>query len=193
MVPRDLAAARHTARVSDQGDVAGGLRGPELPRSARVLAWAWLAGQVVSVAHRGFQDNELAFAMVSMLLSGIVVGWFAVCVLRGRTVRVAIVWVLTVLLTVLELIGLLASDGFGDALWTLAALATSLVTIAALVRFCRSDYYRWQKDRPAEEGPAIGRLVTIGVVVGVLGGLVGPGEAGVHVDISVAEAGQLRR
>ena len=72
------------------------------------------------------------------------------------------------------------------------------MTIAAFAQFCRSDYFRWQRDRPAEQGPAIGQLVTIGVVVGVLGGLVGPvdGQGGVNVDISVVEpgpGGQLRR
>jgi uncharacterized membrane protein YfcA len=183
--------------VSDQGDVSGGVSGHALPTSAWVMSWAWLAGQAVSVAQRGFQDNELGLALLSMLLSGLVVGWFAAGVLRGRKVRVVIVWVLTVLLAVLELVGLFVSLDAGDFLWTLAALATSLVTIAAFARFCRSDYYRWQRDRPAEQGPRIGQLVTIGVVVGVLGGLVGPVEGqSVNVNISVAEAGpggQLRR
>lgn len=60
-----------------------------------------------------------------MLLSGLVVGWFAAGVLRGRAARVVVVWVLAVLLAVLELVALFVSDGFGELLWTLAALATS--------------------------------------------------------------------
>ncbi len=161
------------------------------------MSWGWLAGQVVSVAQRGFQDNGAVLAVVSMLLSGLVVGWFAAGVLRGRAARVVVVWVLAVLLAVLELVALFVSDGFGELLRTLAALATSLVTIAALAQFCRSGYYRWQRDRPAEQGPPIGQLVAIGVVMGVLGGLVGPVDGqGVNVNISVAGSGpedQLRR
>jgi hypothetical protein len=67
------------------------------------------------------------------------------------------------------------------------SLATTAVALAGLARFHRSDWYAWQRTRPsAHEGAPIGTLVAIGVLVGALGGLVGPVDDGLDMRVNVA-------
>ena len=165
----------------------------ELPRSAWLLAWSCLAGQLLLVTRSGLASSDLV--IVSMVVGGLVVGWVSAGVLRARTVRLWLASVLFILALGVDLVALV--DGADDLLLRVASLVTSVVQLAALVVFCRTEWFAWQRGRPpVEHGPPIGSLVTIGVVVGVLGGLAEPADDGFNVEINVAEAGptgQLRR
>jgi hypothetical protein len=55
-------------------------------------------------------------------------------------------------------------------------------------RFRRTDWYVWQRTKPStHDGAPGGQLVAIGVLVGMLGGLIGPIDEGLDVRISVAD------
>jgi hypothetical protein len=82
-----------------------------------------------------------------------------------------------------------ATPPLPTSIWVVAwaSLAGQAVLLAGLATFHRTDWYRWQRTKPsAHDGTPIGQLVAIGVLVGVLGGLVGPVEDGLDVRISVA-------
>ena len=86
------------------------------------------------------------------------------------------------------LIAVVSVDNLGQTALAVVSLATPGVALAGLASFRRSDWYQWQRTRPsAHEGPPIGRLVTIGVVVGMLGGLVGPVDDGLDIRVNVAD------
>jgi hypothetical protein len=55
--------------------------------------------------------------------------------------------------------------------WSIAHLAASLAQVAALAWFSSTDYFAWQRRRPAAQGPALGSLIAIAAVVGILGGV----------------------
>ena len=169
---------------------------PPLPRSIWVVAWASLAGQVVLLVRRGGRVDDEVSLLLSMVLGALLVGYVSAGVVRARTVRLVLAWVVLVLGSISGLVGLVSVDDPGRAALTVLSLATTAAALAGLVRFRRTDWYAWQRMKPSvHEGAPIGRLVVIGVLVGVLGGLTGPVEDGLDVRIRVADPllGQLHR
>jgi hypothetical protein len=158
-----------------------------LPRSIWVVAWASLVSQAVLVVRQGGRlDDEVSLAL-SVVLGAVIVGYVSAGVVRARTVRLAIAWVVLVLAGIGDLVGLVSPDVAGSTALAVFSLATTAVTLAGLARFHRSDWYAWQRTRPsAHEGAPIGTLVAIGVLVGALGGLVGPVDDGLDMRVNVA-------
>jgi hypothetical protein len=107
-------------------------------------------------------------------------------VLRARTGRLVVAWVLFSLTLLFELVGLVGeapTPAAGDVL----DLALTGATVASLAVFCSSDYFRRQRSG-AGSPPAIGGLLVIAVVVGALGGLTAPATGdgpGVHVHVGL--------
>ena len=107
-------------------------------------------------------------------------------VVRARTVRLVLAWVVLVLSLLGELVGLVTVDSPGRAVLVGLLLVTTVVSLAGLAGFRRSAWYAWQRTKPSpREGAPIGTLVAVGVLVGALGGLIGPVDDGVDVRTSV--------
>ncbi len=161
---------------------------PPLPRSIWVVAWASLAGQAVLLVRQGGRLDDEVSLVLSVVLGALLVGYVSAGVVRARTVRLVLAWVVLVLSVIGELVGLVSVDDLGQAALAVLSLATTAVALAGLARFRRTDWYAWQRTKPsAPEGAPIGQLVAIGVLVGVLGGLTGPADDGLDVRISVAD------
>lgn len=159
---------------------------PPLPREIWVVAWASLAGQVLLLAERGSRSGETSLVL-SVLLGALVVGYVSAGVVRARTVRLAIAWIVLMVTAIADLVGMLSADDPGEASLTAASLATTVVTIVALALFHRTEWFAWQRTKPAPGlGAPIGGLVAIAVLVGVLTGIVMPSDDGVQVRFSVA-------
>jgi hypothetical protein len=160
---------------------------PPLPSSIWVVAWASMAGQAGLLAQQGVRlDNELS-VVLSVVLGAVLVGYVCAGVVRTRTVRLVLAWFVLVLGLIADLVDLLSVDDLGQAPLVVLSLATTVVALAGLVRFRRTDWYAWQRTKPSvRDGAPIGQLVAIGVVVGVLGGLAVPVDDGLDVRISVA-------
>lgn len=161
---------------------------PRLPRSIWVVAWASLAGQVLLVARHGGRVGDDAEQAVSMVLGALLVGFVAAGVVRARRVRVVLAWIVLTL-SLLGWIALLVSaDAPGQIAYAVLQLVAGAVSLIGLASFRRSEWYAWQRSRPPRhEGPSIGRLVAIGVLVGTLGGYVGLVDEGttMRVDVDV--------
>lgn len=149
--------------------------GGRMPRSAYVFAWLCLVAQLVQLAHRGLSRSDGVWVFLSMALSALVLSWIAAGVLRGRTVRLVLVWILIVLGTVLTGLGIVF-DLSGTSGWDLLDLLLALGQVAALAAFCSTDYFQWQRAHPSVPGPDITALVALAFVVGLLGGLTAPGS-----------------
>ena len=161
---------------------------PPLPTSIWVVAWASLAGQAVLLARQGGRLEDEVSLVISVALGAIIVGYVSAGVVRARTVRLVLAWVVLVLSAVGELVGLVSVDDPGQAALTVLALATTAMAMAGLAMFHDTDWFAWQRTKPSvREGAPIGQLVAIGVFVGVLGGVTGPVDDGFDVRISVAD------
>ena len=160
---------------------------PPLPRSIWVVALASLAGQAVQLARQGGRLDDEISLVLSVVLGGLLVGYVSAGVVRTRTVRLVLAWVVLVLGVIGELVGLVSVDDPGHAALAVLSLATTAAALAGLTRFRGTDWYTWQRTKPsAHEGAPIGQLVAIGVLVGVLGGLTGPVGDGLDVRVRVA-------
>lgn len=158
---------------------------PPLPSSIWVVAWASLAGQVLLLARQGLRLDDEASLALSLLLGPLLVGYVSAGVVRVRTVRLALAWIVLVLSAIGELVGFVAADAGDVAL--LASFVTSVVAIAGLASFSRTEWFAWQRTKPSpREGASIGPLVAIAVLVGVLGAVAGPLDDGVQVDVRVS-------
>ena len=176
--------------VSTHGGVGAPVAAPPLPRSIWVVAWASLAGQAVVLLRQGPRVDDEVSLVVSVVLGALVVGYVSAGVVRARTVRVVIALVVLGLGLVSELVDLASVDGDpGRAVFVLLSLATTVAALGGLAAFRHTDWYAWQRARPAvdEGGAPIGQLVAMGVLVGVLGGVSGPVEDGFEVRIEVAD------
>ncbi len=172
----------------DGGVEEPGAATPSLPRSIWVLAWASLAGQAVLLVQQGGRLNAEVSLVLSAVLGALLVGYVSAGVVRARTFRLVLAWVVLVLSVIGDLVGLVSVDDLGQAALAVLSLATTAVALAGLARFSRTDWYAWQRTKPsAHEGASIGQLVAIGVLVGVLGGLTGPVDDGLDVRIRVAD------
>lgn len=157
-------------------DPSGPAAPDRLPPSAWALGWVCLAGQVLALAERGFSRSDLPWVLVSMVLTAFVVGWVSTGVLRARTVRLVLVWLLFAAELVLAVIGTLfaLTDPLGTALLDLAVAVAQVVTLAV---FSTTAYFRRQREgaTPGTQ-PDIAGLVLVAVLVGGLGGLTAPGS-----------------
>ena len=161
---------------------------PPLPKPIWVVAWASLAGQAVLLLQRGGRLDDAVSIFLSVVLSALVVGYVSAGVVRARTVRLVLAWVVLVLSVIGELAGLGSVDDRGQATLAVISLATTAVALAGLARFRRTAWYAWQRTKPpGHDGAPIGQLVAIGVLVGALGGLTGPVDDGLDVRIQVAD------
>jgi hypothetical protein len=161
---------------------------PPLPRSIWVVAWASLVGQVLLLVQHGGRLGDEFSLFVSIIIGALLVGYVSAGVVRARTARLVLAWIVLALSLIGGLLGLASIDGPGEATLAVLLLATTAVAPAGLARFTGTDWYAWQRTKPsAHEGAPIRRLVAIGVIVGVLGGLVGPVDDAFDVRISTAD------
>ncbi len=146
-----------------------------------------MAGQAVLLGQRGVQlDNEVSLVL-SVVLGALLVGYVSAGVVRARTVRLVFAWIVMVLSLIAELVALVSIDDLSQAPLVVLSVATTVVALAGLARFHRTDWYAWQRTKPSvHDGAPIRQLVAIGMLVGVLGGLAAPGNDGLDVRISVA-------
>ena len=161
---------------------------PSLPTSIWVVAWACLADQALLLVSQGDRLQDDAALLVSVVLGSLLVGYVSAGVVRARTVRTVLAWLVLVLSLIGGLVALLTVDDAGQAVLAGLSLTTTVVALAALARFRRTDWYSWQRSKPStDHGASIGGLVAIGVLVGALGGLIGPVDSGLDVRLHVAE------
>ena len=161
---------------------------PPLPRSIWVVAWASLAGQAVLLVRQGGRLGDEVSLVLSVVLGALLVGYVSAGVVRARTVRLVLAWVVLMLGLIGGLVGLVSVDDLGRTALAVLSLATTVVALAGLARFRRSEWYAWQRTRPsAHEGAPIGQLVAIGVLVGVLGGIIGPVDDGLDARVNVGD------
>lgn len=141
-----------------------------LPTSAWTLAWLFLAMQVVTLMIRGTSSVSVPGVLISMLLTALVVMWVADGVLRARTARLALVWILLSAAFALGVAGLVAdaSDLSASDVATLGFTPAQLIT---LVVFCTTNYFRDRRVRPGASPAALAPLLLIAVITGLLGGL----------------------
>lgn len=159
---------------------------PPLPASIWTVGWAALTGQVVVLADGGLRQANEVSILLSAVAGGLVVGWAAAGVVRARTFRLVLAWVLLVIGVVVELTSLSSSDGFIDAVPLMFLFGCTVVAMTALWSFQKSGWFRWQRSRPpAGQGAAIGAVVALGVLVGALGGVLDPPAHGVHITLDL--------
>jgi hypothetical protein len=174
--------------VSVEGGVEQPGATPPLPRSIWVVAWASLAVQAVLLVRLGGRHDDEVSLVLSVVLGALLVGYVSAGVVRARTVRLVLAWVVLVLSVIGGLVGLVSVDDLGQTALAVLSLAATAVALAGLARFRRSDWYAWQRTRPsAHEGAPIGQLVAIGVLVGGLGGLIAAVDDGLDVRVNVAD------
>jgi hypothetical protein len=153
-----------------------------------VVAWASLAGQAVLLFDRGGRLGDEVSLLLSVAVGALLVGYISAGVVRARTVPLVVAWVVLVLSAIGELVGLVTVDDLGEAALELLPLGTTAVALLGLARFRRTAWYAWQRTKPpAREVAPTGRLVAIGVLVGVLGGAVGSVDDSRDTRISVGE------
>jgi hypothetical protein len=164
---------------------AGAAVPPAPPPSAWALACSCLAGALLGLAGRGFSDADEFWILVSVGLSALVVGWVSSGVLRARTGRLVLVWVIFSVEVVLGLLAVL-TELPGPPATSVLDLVTSVASITSLAVFCRTDFFRLQRSGAAGSAPPIEGLLLVAVAVGVLGGIAAPAQGdgpGIHVHI----------
>ena len=160
---------------------------PPLPTSIWVVAWASLAGQAVLLVREGLRTDDAVSLTLSVVLGALIVGYISAGVVRARTVRLVLAWVVLVLSALAEVFELFAADDAGEALLVVLSLATSAAALAGLASFHGTAWFAWQRQKPpAGEGAPIDQLVAIAVVVGVLGGITGPVDQGINARVRTA-------
>ena len=175
--------------MSGDGEVEGSAATPPLPTSIWVVAWASLAGQAALLLERGIRLDHGFSLVLSVLLGALLVGYVSAGVVRARTVRLVIAWVVLGLSAFGEAFGLMGVDDPGEAILVVLAVVTSAVALGGLAKFRNTDWYAWQRTKPsAHAGAPIGRLVAIGVLVGALAGIIGPGDDN-KIDVHISTAG----
>ena len=86
---------------------------PPLPKSIWMVAWASLAGQVALLVQRGGRNDDGVSLFLSAVLSALLVGYVSAGVVRARTFRLVLAWVVLVLSVIGELGGLAVADDIG--------------------------------------------------------------------------------
>ena len=175
--------------VSGVGEPAKqGTMPPPLPRSIWVVAWSSLTGQALWFVEQGVRLDGAVSLVVSVILGALVFGYVSAGVARARTVRLVLAWVVLVLVLIGELVGLVLVDDLRQAGLAVLSLVTAVLALAGLATFHRTDWFAWQRTKPpAREGAPIAQLIAIGVLVGALGGLIGPIDNGPDVPVGVVD------
>ncbi|WP_141014439.1 hypothetical protein [Nocardioides sambongensis] len=160
---------------------------PPLPRSIWVVAWASLVVQVMILVRQGVRLDDEVSLVASVVIGALVVGYVSAGVVRARTVRLVVAWVVLLLGVAAGIAGLVSAGDPAEVVLSATSLAATGAAIGGLAAFHRTAWFDWQRTRPStDEGARIGRLVAIGLLVGVLGGLIGPVDNGLDVRINVA-------
>ena len=144
-----------------------------VPRAAWAMAWLFLGGQCVDLMARGPNSADLQWVAVSIVLTGLVIRWVADGVLRGRTARLVIVWILLSAAMSLSLLGLVidpSAIGVEDVL----SFAVTVAQLVALGVFCTTGYFRSRRAGSDVARSALAPLLIIAIATGVLGGLTAP-------------------
>jgi hypothetical protein len=159
---------------------------PPLPTSIKVLAGVSLLSAVTPLVEQGVKQDAVSL-VVSVVLGALLIGYISAGVVRARTVRLVLAWLVLSLSLVFGVIGLLLSDG-QDVVRALVSVAITAVSLGALERFRHTEWYAWQRTKPSTKvGAPIHGLVAVGVLVGALGGCVDGLDDTVHVSVQVAE------
>ncbi|MFD1827077.1 hypothetical protein [Mumia zhuanghuii] len=159
----------------------------KIPTAAWALAWLFLVGQCVELVARGPNSSDLPWVVASMALTALVVYWFADGVLRGRTARLVIVWIILSAATSLGLVGLLIEPAEAETT-DLISCAFTVAQLIALGVFCSSDYFTTQRSRQDAPRSTLAPLLMIAVATGLLGGLTAPDgseSAPIHLRIGL--------
>lgn len=134
------------------------------------MTWLFLVGQTVALMVRGPKDADEAGILISMLLSALVVWWFAGGALQARTLRLVIVWVVLSAATALGFVGLVVDSAQGSE-GDLLSVAFAAAQLIALGVFGTSDYFKDLRAGSTVAPAALAPLLLIAVATGLLGGL----------------------
>jgi hypothetical protein len=151
------------ATPDDLADLAGEAR--PVPGEIWVFGWSFVAEGALQLLVRGPKDDAVS-AVASMVLSALVVTFFAAGVVRARGIRVGIVAVLIGLGLVVGVVGLLVDPTVSGVL----AVVFSGLQAWLLWRYTRTPWFAWQRTRPSA-GPSLTPILGVAVLAGLLGGL----------------------
>lgn len=140
-----------------------------LPTTAWTLAWLFLAGQVAHLMVRGM-NASFPWVVLSMLVTALVVRWVADGVLRARTVRLVLVWILLSAAVSLGVVALLIGTA-GLTAGDLVTLAFTLAQLVTLGVFCTTTWFKDRRVRPNVSPATLAPLLLIAVVTALLGAL----------------------
>lgn len=138
---------------------------PVLPGAIWAFGASFVVEGVLQLLLRGAKDDAPSI-VASVVLSALVVTWFAHGVVRARMVRFWIVAVLLGLGLVLGSIGLALEPTATGAV----AVAFSALQAVLLWQYAQSPWFAWQRSRPAD-GPPLGGILAVAALAGALGGL----------------------
>jgi hypothetical protein len=153
-----------------------------------VLAWSSLAGQALLLVEWGVRLGDGVSLAGSVALGALLFGYVSAGVVRARTVRLVFVWAVLALVLMGEFVDLVLVDDVRQGTLAVLSFATAALALSGLATFHRTDWFAWQRTKPpAIEGAPIGKVVAIGVLVGVMGGLVAPiADPGLDVPVGVS-------
>lgn len=139
-----------------------------LPGVIWAFGTSFVVEGILQLLLRGPKDDAPSI-VASVLLSALVVTWFAHGVLRARMVRFWIVAVLLGLGLVLGTVGLFIEPTVGGAV----AAGFSALQAVLLWQYAHSPWLAWQRSRPSGpvEGPQLGGILAVAALAGALGGL----------------------
>lgn len=140
-----------------------------LPTIAWTLAWLFLAEQVANLMVRGM-NASFPWVVLSMMLTVLVVRWVADGVLRARTVRLVLVWILLSAAVSLSLVALLI-DAAGLTAGELVTFGFTLAQLVTLAVFCTTTWFKDRRVRPNVSRAVLAPLLLIAVVTALLGAL----------------------
>lgn len=136
-----------------------------LPVEIWLFGWSFVVEAALQLLVRGAKDDAVS-AVGSMVLSALVVTFFAAGVVRARGIRLGIVAVLIGLGLVLGAVGILVDPTASGAL----AVVFSGLQAWLLWRYTRTPWFAWQRTRPSS-GPSLMPILAVAVLAGLLGGL----------------------
>ncbi|NYE37548.1 hypothetical protein F4692_002681 [Nocardioides cavernae] len=151
-----------------------------LPGAIWAFGASFVAEGVLHVLLRGVKDDPVSLAG-SVVLSVLVVTWFAHGVVRARAVRFWIVVVLVGLGLVLGTVGLIA-EPTPDGVVTTAFSAAQAVL---LWRYAHSPWFAWQRSRPTG-GPPLAGILALAALAGAMGGVTATPAATAELTVRVA-------
>lgn len=159
-------------------DLGAGIAQDRLPASAWALGWVFLAGQVLQLLDRGVTRAGTSWALVSMVLSALLIAWFAAGVLRARPTRTFVVWLVMFIEVGLGLIAVVVPLVTRTSVSGSSALgfAAALVEIFTLAVYCRSDcYLQLREGGSTARLPSLAGILILAALVGALGGITSTG------------------